>query len=71
MRLKQKQFIVVPKMVATRVIKISKRTGSSFSKRKVNLVYGGTDKGLMGVLAHSAFGKDTKVAEIIDKKFKS
>ena len=49
----------------------SKRTGSSFSKRKVNLVYGGTDKGLMGVLAHSAFGKDTKVAEIIDKKFKS
>ena len=45
--------------------------GKVLAKRQINLVYGGTNKGLMGVLASSAFERGAHVTGIITDRLKA
>ena len=51
--------------------KFAKELGEVLAKRRINLVYGGTNKGLMGVLANSAFEKGTHVTGIITERLRA
>ena len=51
--------------------KFAKELGEVLAKRRINLVYGGTNKGLMGVLANSAFEEGTNVTGIITERLKA
>ena len=50
--------------------KFAKELGEVLAKRRINLVYGGTNKGLMGVLANSASEKGTHVTGIITERLR-
>ena len=50
--------------------KFAKELGEVLAKRRINLVYGGTNKGLMGVLANSAFEEGTNVTGIITERLR-
>ena len=45
--------------------------GKVLAKRKINLVYGGTNKGLMGVLANSAIEEGANVTGVITERLKA
>ena len=45
--------------------------GKSLALRKINIVYGGTNKGLMGVFANSAFKGGAKVTGVITERLKA
>jgi len=47
------------------------KLGKVLAKRKINLVYGGTNKGLMGVLANSAIENGAHVTGVITEKLKA
>jgi len=47
------------------------KLGKVLAKRKINLVYGGTNKGLMGVLANSAIEKGAHVTGVITERLKA
>ena len=47
------------------------KLGKVLAKHKINLVYGGTNKGLMGVLANSAIEKGAHVTGVITERFKA
>lgn len=47
------------------------KLGKVLAKRKINLVYGGTNKGLMGVLANSAIAKGAHVTGVITERLKA
>ena len=51
--------------------KFAKELGEVLAKRRINLVYGGTNKGLMGVLANSAFEEGTNVTGIITERLRA
>ena len=51
--------------------KVAKELGEVLAKRRINLVYGGTNKGLMGVLANSAFEKGTYVTGVITERLRA
>lgn len=51
--------------------KFAKELGEVLAKRRINLVYGGTNKGLMGVLSNSAFEEGTHVTGIITERLKA
>ena len=51
--------------------KFAKELGEVLAKRRINLVYGGTNKGLMGVLANSAFEEGTHVTGIITERLRA
>ena len=51
--------------------KFAKELGEVLAKRRINLVYGGTNKGLMGVMAHSAFEEGTNVTGIITERLRA
>ena len=51
--------------------KFAKELGEVLAISKINLVYGGTTKGLMGVLANSAFEKGTHVTGIITQRLRA
>ena len=51
--------------------KFATELGQVLAKRKISLVYGGTNKGLMGVLANSAFEKGAHVTGIITERLKA
>ena len=51
--------------------KFAKEVGEVLAVRKINLVYGGTYKGLIGVLANSAFEKGTHVTGVITERLKA
>ena len=51
--------------------KFAKELGEVLAKRRINLVYGGTNKGLMGVLANSAFEKGTYVTGVITERLRA
>ena len=51
--------------------KFAKEVGEVLAIRKINLVYGGTYKGLIGVLANSAFEKGTHVTGVITERLKA
>ena len=46
------------------------KLGKVLAKRKINLVYGGTNKGLMGILANSAIEKGAHVTGVITERLK-
>ena len=52
------------KQFATKLVKV-------LAKRKINLVYGGTNKGLMGVLANSAIEEGAHVTGVITERLKA
>ena len=47
------------------------KLGKVLAKRKINLVYGGTNKGLMGVLANSAIEEGAHVTGVITERLKA
>ena len=47
------------------------KLGKVLAKRKINLVYGGTNKGLMGILANSAIEKGAHVTGGITERLKA
>ena len=47
------------------------KLGKVLAKRKINLVYGGTNKGLMGILANSAIEKGAHVTGVITERLKA
>ena len=47
------------------------KLGKILAKRKINLVYGGTNKGLMGILANSAIEKGAHVTGVITERLKA
>ena len=47
------------------------KLGKVLAKRKINLIYGGTNKGLMGVLANSAIEKGAHVTGVITERLKA
>ena len=47
------------------------KLGKVLAKRKINLVYGGTNKGLMGVLANSAIEEGAYVTGVITERLKA
>ena len=47
------------------------KLGKVLAERKINLVYGGTNKGLMGVLANSAIEKGAHVTGVITERLKA
>ena len=47
------------------------KLGKVLATRKINLVYGGTNKGLMGVLANSAIEKGAHVTGVITERLKA
>ena len=47
------------------------KLGKVLAKRKINLVYGGTNKGLMGVLANSAIEKGAHVTGVITERLRA
>ena len=47
------------------------KLGKVLAKHKINLVYGGTNKGLMGVLANSAIEKGAHVTGVITERLKA
>ena len=47
------------------------KLGKVLAKSKINLVYGGTNKGLMGVLANSAIEKGAHVTGVITERLKA
>ena len=51
--------------------KLAKELGEVLAKRRINLVYGGTNKGLMGVLANSALEKGTYVTGVITERLRA
>ena len=51
--------------------KFATELGEVLAKRKIHLVYGGTNKGLMGILANSAFEKGTHVTGIITDRLRA
>ena len=51
--------------------KFAKEVGEVLAVRKINLVYGGTNKGLLGVLANSAFEKGTHITEIMTERLRA
>ena len=51
--------------------KFAKELGEVLAKRRINLVYGGTNKGLMGVLANSAFEKGTYVTGVNTERLRA
>ena len=47
------------------------KLGKVLAKRKIDLVYGGTNKGLMGVLANSAIEKGAHVTGVITERLRA
>ena len=47
------------------------KLGKVLAKREINLVYGGTNKGLMGILANSAIEKGAHVTGVITERLKA
>ncbi len=47
------------------------KLGKVLAKRKINLVYGGTNRGLMGILAYSAIEKGAHVSGVITERLKA
>jgi len=47
------------------------KLGKVLAKRKINLVYGGTNRGLMGILANSAIEKGAHVTGVITERLKA
>ena len=47
------------------------KLGKVLAKRKINLVYGGTNKGLMGILANSAIEKGAHVTGVITERLRA
>ena len=47
------------------------KLGKVLAERKINLIYGGTNKGLMGVLANSAIEKGAHVTGVITERLKA
>ena len=47
------------------------KLGKVLAKRKIDLVYGGTNKGLMGVLANSAIEEGAHVTGVITERLKA
>ena len=47
------------------------KLGKVLAERKINLIYGGTNKGLMGVLANSAIEKGAHVTGVITERLRA